>query len=126
MPKVNSTSAADNCESREYELIDSEMGCRDPTNLNEIPSSSLKSCQRWIYDRSVFSSTLITKFDLVCDRDWMKSLVGMMYMIGLFLGSLVVGFAADRYGRKPTLMISMMGLSLSGIFAGFRCDIISD
>ena len=43
---------------------------------------------------------------------------GMVYMIGLFIGSYVIGFASDKFGRKITMMTSLLFLILGGSLAG--------
>ena len=42
----------------------------------------------------------------------------MVYMIGLFIGSYVIGFASDKFGRKITMMTSLLFLILGGSLAG--------
>ena len=43
---------------------------------------------------------------------------GTVYMVGLFIGSYIIGYAGDRWGRKLTMMISLLFLILGGTFAG--------
>ena len=43
---------------------------------------------------------------------------GMVYMIGLFIGSYVIGFASDKFGRKIAMMSSLLFLILGGSLAG--------
>ena len=48
----------------------------------------------------------------------MSHMEGMVYMIGLFIGSYVIGFASDKFGRKITMMTSLLFLILGGSLAG--------
>ena len=41
-----------------------------------------------------------------------------MYMIGLFIGSYIIGFISDRFGRKIAMMGSLVLLALGGALAG--------
>ena len=60
----------------------------------------MAACNQWVYDRSIFTETLSTEFDLVCGQNTFVSFLGTIYMIGLFLGSLFGGFFNDKFGRK--------------------------
>ena len=39
-------------------------------------------------------------------------------MVGLFIGSYVIGFASDKFGRKVAMMVSLLFLILGGALAG--------
>lgn len=80
--------------------------------------SKIVPCEHFVYDRSVFDETLVTEFDLVCSEKWKKGFIGVMYMIGLFIGSYIIGFISDRFGRKIAMMGSLILLALGGALAG--------
>ncbi len=65
-------------------------------------------------------STLVTDLGLVCDEQYKVALVGSIYMLGLFFGSFLFGFLADKIGRKKTLMISIL-TGNCGSLAGAFC-----
>lgn len=75
-------------------------------------------CEEYVWDRSVFHETLVTEFNLVCSEKWKKGFIGVMYMIGLFIGSYIIGFISDRFGRKIAMMGSLVFLALGGSLAG--------
>lgn len=60
----------------------------------------MAECKEWVYDRSVFTETISTEFDLVCGQNTFVSILGTIYMIGVLLGSLFGGFFNDKFGRK--------------------------
>lgn len=62
----------------------------------------------------------VTEWNLVCDKQWMVGLISSFYMIGLMIGSFVVGYTSDRFGRKP-VMLGMMILSLVSTLSGVFC-----
>nr|XP_009858916.2 solute carrier family 22 member 21 isoform X1 [Ciona intestinalis] len=72
------------------------------------------------YDRTIFTETVITEFDLVCDQNYLNALSTSLFYVGMLVGSIVFGNSADRFGRKPVMITSfvfvlgcMLGVSLS-------------
>nr|KAG5711199.1 hypothetical protein BaRGS_004843 [Batillaria attramentaria] len=66
------------------------------------------ACHAWVYDRSDFVSTVITQFDLVCDKREFRAHFNMAYMLGVLVGSSTTGFLCDKFGRKPVFFISVI------------------
>jgi len=48
-------------------------------------------------------STIVTEFDLVCDRAWLDALNGSILFIGWGMGSLLLGTLSDKFGRKRVM-----------------------
>ncbi|KAF0313896.1 Organic cation transporter-like protein [Amphibalanus amphitrite] len=88
----------------------SVRGC---TNTSFFTNQS-ESCSRWVYDKSVMESTVVSEFDLVCDSAKLQPLVSSLFFVGTALGSVISGFVADRYGRMIALMCSIVGTGLFG------------
>ncbi|GAU93956.1 hypothetical protein RvY_05807-3 [Ramazzottius varieornatus] len=44
--------------------------------------------------------------DLICDRSSLVSLASVLYFLGQVVATPLAGWAADKYGRRPTLLIS--------------------
>lgn len=56
----------------------------------------------------ISGDTIISEFQLVCDRKTLISLAEMMFLAGVAVGGLVSGIISDKYGRKKTLLASII------------------
>lgn len=83
------------------------------------PDTPTASCDAWVFDKSIFESTLVSEFSLVCDRLWMMSTVQASYMIGLLFGSLIMGQLSDRFGRRTMCVLCAVSVTVVGICASF-------
>jgi len=76
-------------------------------------------CDRWVYDRSVFSETIISEWDLVCGRLQLVNVTQMVLMMGILIGNIIFSIAADRWGRKTPLVLAGTLQMLTGTAASF-------
>lgn len=53
-------------------------------------------CAKYEYDGSPMGNTIISEWDLICDRRWLASFTQMMLQLGILIGSIVFGFLSDR------------------------------
>lgn len=53
-------------------------------------------CPEYIYDRSVFEETIMTEWDLVCEKGKLANLSQTIIMFGILVGSMVFGSLADK------------------------------
>ncbi|KAM3919835.1 solute carrier family 22 member 20-like [Leptodactylus fuscus] len=79
----------------------------------------------WVYDRSVFSSTLVTEWDLICDHRKMRQVAQSIYMAGVLTGAFVLGSLSDRFGRKAILISSCLTMAVSGTLAAFLPNFVT-
>ncbi|CAI9731807.1 organic cation transporter protein-like [Octopus vulgaris] len=60
-------------------------------------------------------SSVVSEFDLVCERKWLKSTLQSMYFAGYLIGSIVFGVLSDRFGRKSIFLLTNTVLVVCGI-----------
>lgn len=81
-------------------------------------------CDSWDYDLKFYQSTIIEKWNLVCDKEWLISLSQTLYFVGFFVSMLVCGQLSDRYGRKRISLLCIAGAGISGVICMFSSSYI--
>ncbi|XP_017263812.1 solute carrier family 22 member 7-like [Kryptolebias marmoratus] len=83
------------------------------------------SCQTgWVYDNSTFKSTLVTEWDLVCSRKGMNKATATIFFIGVMIGAPLFGFLADRFGRRPMLLVSYLSSLTFAVLSAFSTSYV--
>ncbi|MFT7797563.1 solute carrier family 22 member 16 [Arapaima gigas] len=76
---------------------------------------------RFVYDGGEGQQTIVTDWDLVCEKEWLAKLCQPTFMLGVLIGALVFGDIADRFGRRPILLLtslSQFGFGVGVAFTG--------
>uniref|UniRef100_A0A8B9S0S0 Solute carrier family 22 member 13 n=1 Tax=Accipiter nisus TaxID=211598 RepID=A0A8B9S0S0_9AVES len=97
-----------------YSPVDWDLGSIMLYGLN----ATEKCSNGWVYP-SAQPPSLLTEFDLVCDRKDLNDISQSIYMMGLFLGSMIFGPLSDRIGRRPVILISIFLQGLFGVGIAF-------
>ncbi|XP_015788960.1 organic cation transporter protein [Tetranychus urticae] len=102
--------------------------CADyPSSQNETLTSAEKcekfvDCKKWVYDDN-FDSTIISEWNLICNRSMLSSLTQTVFMVGYIPSGLILALVADRIGRKSIIWTSFTLEILAGISCIFSFSI---
>ncbi|CAH1636433.1 unnamed protein product [Spodoptera littoralis] len=86
------------------------------------PGTNNTCCNDPVFNTTVFKRTIITEWNLICESDWFKDLTQTIFQFGVFCGSLLFGITSDIYGRRPTLIASIIIEIFAGIMSSFLPD----
>lgn len=87
-----------------------DYNCSDHSHLELYYPKKHKivHCNKWIYDETIFHSTVVTQFNLVCENAWLAAFLQAATFAGVLVGSFVFGILGDWYGRKPIFYACLM------------------
>ncbi|KAG1706156.1 Carcinine transporter [Nymphon striatum] len=94
--------------------------------INPNPKWNTTKCTHgWTYDKSMFESTIVTDFDLVCDKDLFPTIANAVANLGMVIGGIIFAWISDKYGRKKGLILAVALLLVSGTASSFSTEIYS-
>ncbi|KAK8776252.1 hypothetical protein V5799_030408 [Amblyomma americanum] len=72
-------------------------------------------CIAWEYEEEQAATSVVSQWDMVCDRQFLRAALAFLHVAGLILVGLAAGFVADVAGRRPVLLASAVTLLASTI-----------
>ncbi|CAK1544877.1 unnamed protein product [Leptosia nina] len=79
-------------------------------------SADVVPCQNgWVYENTVYQSTVVTEWDLVCDKDFFPTLGLVLLAVGGIIGNYIFGYLQDTFGRKPSFFIYLLIECIFGV-----------
>uniref|UniRef100_A0A670Z1P3 Major facilitator superfamily (MFS) profile domain-containing protein n=1 Tax=Pseudonaja textilis TaxID=8673 RepID=A0A670Z1P3_PSETE len=70
----------------------------------------------WTYDRSLFSNTIVSEWNLVCESRSLRQMAQSLYMAGVLIGSLLIGNLSDR---KSLIVWCYLQMGVAGAGTAF-------
>lgn len=77
------------------------------------------NCTAHVFNRSIFTETILSEWDLVCDKQYLADFAQTITMLGILFGNMVFGYLSDKFGRKLPLVGAVVLQAVSGTIAGF-------
>lgn len=77
-----------------------------------VSQKTIPCDEGWVHDQSIFPSTIIIDFELVCSKSYLPNIAQSIYFAGKMIGTFVFGIAADIFGRRKTQLFSYVCGSL--------------
>ncbi|XP_073347982.1 solute carrier family 22 member 13-like [Pagrus major] len=99
---------------RMFVPVDWDIGAIREYGLNETTGCN----NGWVYSKTLYETTIVTDFDLVCDRSTMVEVVQTVFLFGALVGSFIFGPIAESYGRRRTVQLPVVLLLIFVIVAG--------
>ncbi|XP_059057314.1 organic cation transporter protein-like isoform X2 [Achroia grisella] len=85
--------------------------------INQTDQGDFTQCDAWDFNRSEVGDTIISEWNLVCDRAYLTSLAEVFFLVGVGIGGVLGGWISDRFGRKRILMGMAVTQSVLAILA---------
>ncbi|KAK8784876.1 hypothetical protein V5799_008760 [Amblyomma americanum] len=79
---------------------------------NPEANRSTVPCHGWDYNITDKFESITSRYDLVCDRRYLSNMRAMLPVIIGGILTPLVGFASDRVGRRPVMLMAVFVLSL--------------
>jgi len=76
-------------------------------------------CVNYDFDHDFWESTMVTEWDLVCEKSWLKTLAKMLLFTGFALGTFCSGLVSDRFGRKLAIWGASVTMMVFGVITAF-------
>ncbi|CAH1971044.1 unnamed protein product [Acanthoscelides obtectus] len=87
--------------------------------VNNVTKKCTAQCTNYVYDRSIFSSTITTEWNLICEKQYLVNLAQTVTMLGILFGNMLFGYLSDRFGRRNPLVLAVVLQAGSGMAAAF-------
>ncbi|XP_071958752.1 solute carrier family 22 member 15-like [Antedon mediterranea] len=89
--------------------------CQNPHS--ESACSSTDVCNKYIYGNEFTS--IVSEWDLVCDKSYKVSQLQSYLMVGVLLGNFVFGGMSDYIGRRSSFIFALIGLAVVANLSAF-------
>lgn len=88
-------------------------------------SKVILKCSEFIWNITKVESSAVKSFALVCDRAPWRASADSMMMVGVLIGSYVFGDLSDKFGRRPTFMLSLLVQVVFGLLTAIAPEFIT-
>ncbi|XP_012738009.2 solute carrier family 22 member 2 [Fundulus heteroclitus] len=124
-PPVNVSGVVQHSSCVRYEVDwnATEPGCQ-PQEPDRSRTPTVRCAEGWEYDYAGRQS-FVTEFDLVCSDGWLVDMYQATLNVGFLVGSIAIGYLADRFGRKLSFLMSNVLNGIAGILVAVAPNYVS-
>ncbi|XP_013381219.1 organic cation transporter-like protein [Lingula anatina] len=87
-------------------------------------TASVECPQGLDYSQEIYTSTVISEFDLSCGNEWLVSTSQSVFFVGKLVGDALSGIISDRFGRRPTFLVAIILSASVGILTALSPNMI--
>ncbi|GFQ89812.1 hypothetical protein TNCT_699861, partial [Trichonephila clavata] len=62
---------------------------------NNVTNKEIETCDSWEYDHSFYASTVVTEWNLVCEKEWLISMSKSIFVVGNIISATLLSYFAD-------------------------------
>ncbi|CAJ1077935.1 solute carrier family 22 member 2-like [Xyrichtys novacula] len=127
-PLVNSSGALQpsSCEQYDLDWNTTALTCDTlELDLSKAPTTSCKNGWEYDYEGRRSFVTEASIFDLVCADGWLVDMYQATLNVGFLIGSIAIGYLADRFGRKMSFLMSSLLNGIAGILVAIAPNYVS-
>lgn len=88
-------------------------------------NETLHHCTNFDYDRTYFEETIVTQWDLVCDRAIYPKTMMSLHSLVTLVGCLVNSYLQDLWGRKRAFFLVITANMIGGICCAFAPNFVA-
>lgn len=63
---------------------------------------------QWSFSDGGVRTSVASEWDIVCSDDYLLGIAGSLYFLGFLIGAGAGGALADKFGRRPTLLTTLL------------------
>uniref|UniRef100_A0A667ZU44 Solute carrier family 22 member 3 n=2 Tax=Myripristis murdjan TaxID=586833 RepID=A0A667ZU44_9TELE len=124
-PLINSSGLLQPSSCEQYEVDWNTTGLSCDSQELDLSGAPVTTCKDgWEYDYEGRQS-FVTEFDLVCSDGWLVDMYQAILNVGFLVGTITIGYLADRFGRKITFLMANLLNGIAGILVAVVPNYIS-
>lgn len=89
------------------------------SGINKTVTCANDPNSHWEFYTEEREATIVSEWSLVCESKYLSKLAATIYFCGVMVGGLLFGYLADKYGRKPVMLVTLYTPILIGLGTAF-------